>query len=143
MHLSGELGAHPRSDFGASPYATIGSRAFKRFVELGTQGRRQERSLTRVVMAAVADVVRTISIVTADNRVQPGQRVATELCDFGWGTALAQQPEHLPMTASHRIGGLAIALPELLNRQMVNQFQSSHAVSIHPYLVSHASMASS
>ncbi len=73
-------------------------------------------------MAAVANVLRSISIVAADNRVQPGQRVATELCDIGWGAALAQQPEHVPMTASDRIGGLAIALPEFLNRQMFSKF---------------------
>ena len=39
------------------------------------------------------------------------------------------------MAARNRFGGLAVLLLELLNRQMVSQFESSHNVSIHPNLV--------
>jgi len=92
--------------------------------------------LAGVVVAAIAYTASSLGIIAVDNLVEPGGGVAGDVSHLTGGATLAEQPKDLPMTAFNRIAGLVVVPLQLVDRQMFSQFQLSHNISIHPYLVS-------
>ncbi len=88
-----------------------------------------------VMVAAITDTAGSLGVIAMDDLVEPGGGVGGDISHLTGRATLAKQPQDLPMTTFNRIAGLAIVPLQLVDRQMISQFQSSHTISIHPYLV--------
>ncbi len=108
VNLAPRLALDPAGYFGACPQATIGWRLIEGLVELGLLLWREDERAARIAVAAVAQALRTLVIVTMGKGADPRRAVAGDESDLFGRLALGKQPDDLPVASLHWIFGLAV-----------------------------------
>jgi hypothetical protein len=109
----------PGRDFFARPQAAIGGGVVQSRIEFLAHIGRHERRLAGIVMAAVADSRRAVSIVAMQDFVDPDGGIGGHLGNRFDRVTLGVQQDDLPVRPFDGIVGRPVALFQVINRQVV------------------------
>ncbi len=126
----------PGGNFASGPDATFGRLGLKRLGQGLLLGWGEQRTLTRMLGAAVGEAGVAQRVVAVDEGTDPFVTQADERGRRFCGLALGDEPQGLVAAGRGRRRGLLVALPKFLNSQMGRKLHSScHNGIIHPAMV--------